>query len=90
MLAVTGLMLVGIFGGASAQISIQRYRDSVTSYQSVLKDQFSKVQYTANQRFGQESCINGTGDVPTVTTTPKPRGTSKLPVIGRYNYNQWY
>jgi len=50
VLAVTGLMLIGVFVGANAQISMQRYKDSVTSLQAELQDEYSQVLNVANDR----------------------------------------
>lgn len=50
VLGVTGLMLVGVFIGANTQISMQRYKDSVTSLQADLQNEYSQVLNVANDR----------------------------------------
>ena len=44
VLAITGLMLVGVLAGSSAQVQQQEYRDSVRSLQSELQGQYNDVQ----------------------------------------------
>ena len=80
MLAITGLMLIGVFVGASAQISVQRYRDSVTSYQTYIKDQYSRTLYVDNDRDGRQGCDNRAS----VVEQEVSRGTSDCVVVGRY------
>lgn len=50
VLAITGLMLIGILVGTSAQITRQEYRSSVTALQSELQRQYSAVQNPENSR----------------------------------------
>lgn len=44
VLAVTGLMMVGILAGSAAQVHQQEYRDSVRSLESELQTQYTTVQ----------------------------------------------
>lgn len=57
VLAITGLMLVGVLVGTSAQITRQEYRSSVTALQSELQRQYSIVQNPENDR--NDSTVNG-------------------------------
>lgn len=43
VLALTGLLLVGLLGGTSAAIQTQRYNDSVRSYAEYLRTMYSEV-----------------------------------------------
>lgn len=76
VLAITGLMLVGIFAAAAANIRQNEYRDSVYFLQNELKDQFAQAQNPANDRpKNRAKCFQG-NDI--------PRGTSKnCFVVGR-------
>lgn len=44
VLAVTGLMIIGILAGSAAQVRQQEYRDSVHSLQSEIQNQYNEVQ----------------------------------------------
>lgn len=76
VLAISGLMLVGIFAAAAANIRQNEYRDSVYFLQNELKDQFAQAQNPANDRpKNRAKCFQG-GDV--------SRGTSKnCLIVGR-------
>lgn len=82
-LGVTGLLVVGVLVGTGASISIQRYRDSITSLQSLLQQQFSDVANVSNGRNGDWVCdSNGTITEQTVGVGTA-RGQSDCVVLGR-------
>lgn len=68
VLAITGLMLVGILAGASAQINRQEYRSSVTELEAHLQQQYNTVLNPQNDR-GPTSL--------TATTCGLPAGVSR-------------
>jgi len=70
-LGISGLLVTGILAGAGASINTQRYRDSVSSLQSVLQQQYSEVSNVSN---------DGTSG----SCDSKPRGQSDCVILGRY------
>lgn len=56
VLAITGLMLLGILVGVGVQINRQEYRSSVVSLQSEVQKQFSLVQNPINNRTPSAAC----------------------------------
>lgn len=78
VLAVTGLMLLGVLAGSSAQVHEQEYRDSVQSLQSEMQSQYTEVQNPTVDRTRAASAQT-CGIV-----TPVSRGTSaNCFVVGR-------
>jgi len=75
-LGITGLMVVGILAGTGVSINIQRYRDSVSSLQSILQQQFSEVLNVSNGSSGNLACY---GD-----KSIKARGQSDCVLLGRF------
>ena len=75
-LGITGLMIVGILAGTGVSINIQRYRDSVSSLQATLQQQFSDVMNVSNSSDGNLACY---GDGST-----KARGQSNCVLLGRF------
>lgn len=81
-LSITGLLAVGILIGTGTSINLQRYRDSVTSLQSILQQQYSEVANVSNDNNGTYLC-NGSG-VSVALGSAVPRGQSNCVVLGRY------
>jgi type II secretory pathway pseudopilin PulG len=69
-LSITALLATGVLAGIGTSINVQRYRDSVTSLQSVLQQQYSEVSNVSNDN------AKGCDD--------KPRGQSDCVILGRY------
>ncbi|HEU0266511.1 MAG TPA: prepilin-type N-terminal cleavage/methylation domain-containing protein, partial [Candidatus Saccharimonadaceae bacterium] len=60
VLAITGLMLIGVMAGASAQVTQQEYRDSVRSLQGELQTQYTDVQNpTIDRTLGEGATPGG-------------------------------
>lgn len=74
-LGISGMLLAGILVGTGTSISIQRYRDSVTSLQSYLQQQYSEVSDVSNDSL-TNSCY-GDG------STDNPRGQSDCVILGK-------
>jgi hypothetical protein len=73
-LAISGLLFAAIIFGTGSSISIQRYRDSVSSLQSILQQQFTEV-------------TNVTNDNTTVdcgSNTIQNRGQTDCVVLGKF------
>jgi len=75
-LGITGLMVLGILAGTGVSINIQRYRDSVSSLQAILQQQFSDVMNASNGSDGNLACY-GDGSI-------KARGQSDCVLLGRF------
>lgn len=82
VLAVTGLMVLGILVGTGVSIANQRYRDSVYTVQSVIQEEYNQVINTLNSRTTDADieCYL-TGQRPTELA---PRGRSECVLLGRY------
>lgn len=75
-LGITGLLVMGILTGTGVSINIQRYRDSVTSLQATLQQQFSDVSNVSNDSTGSLTCY---GD-----NSVNARGQSDCILLGRF------
>jgi type II secretory pathway pseudopilin PulG len=73
-LGITALLVVGVLVGTGNSINIQRYRDSVSSLQSVLQQQYSDVSNVNNDNPGNLACHGST----------KARGQSDCSILGRF------
>lgn len=83
-LAITGVLTAAVLVGSGVSINQQRYRDSITSLQSYIQQQYNQVANITNGRAGDWTC-DGNGNV-TQTSGPsggEPRGTSDCVVLGR-------
>jgi type II secretory pathway pseudopilin PulG len=75
-LGITGLLIVGVLAGTGTSISIQRYRDSITSLQAFFQQQYSDVSNVSNDSL-KNACY-GDG------STNNLRGQSDCVILGRY------
>ena len=73
-LSISALLIMGILVGTGYSINVQRYRDSVTSFQSFLQQQFSEV----------SNVINDTRSVDCGSDTGINRGQSNCVILGHY------
>lgn len=83
-LAVTGLLIIGLLAGTGTSINIQRYRDSVSSLQTVLQDQYSQVANVNNQLPSQALSCNSAALVANDPSSSTSRGQSDCVILGRY------
>jgi type II secretory pathway pseudopilin PulG len=83
-LAVTGALTVGLLVGSGVAIGQQRYRDSVSSLQSYIQQQYNKVINVSNDRDKTWTC-DSNGNVTRVDnpSAGEARGTSDCVVLGR-------
>lgn len=81
-LAVSAALAIGILAGSSLAINQQRYRDSLNSLQSLLKQQYSETTHVINDRDDPTISCNSSGV--SDSGTPQSRGTSECLVLGRY------
>lgn len=83
-LAISGILMVSVLVGTGASINIQRYRDSVTSLQSTLQNQFSEVASVSNSRDSNWSCDSSTGVITKIESgSGENRGQTDCVVLGR-------
>ncbi len=73
-LGISGLLVMVVLVGTGSAINTQRYRDSVTSLQSLLQQQYSEVANVINN-----TSVNTCGSENNI-----PRGQSQCVVLGRY------
>jgi Tfp pilus assembly protein PilE len=79
-LAISGLMMIGIFAASKNGINNQRYSTAVTELQSYFQDQYSAVQNVRNDRPSNMTCVPGSV---TVGGTSTSVGASQCSVVGR-------
>ena len=51
VLAITGALVAAMFVGIGTSISIQRYRDAVTTFKDTLQEQYSALANVSNDRW---------------------------------------
>lgn len=83
-LGITGLLIMGILVGTGTSINIQRYRDSITSLQSLFQQQFSDVLNVSNGRNDDWSCDSSGNVTEQVSGSGTVRGQSDCVVLGRF------
>jgi len=82
-LAITGLLIMGAFAGVGNSINNQKYRDSVTSLQSKLQEQYSDTSSVDNDRSASAYMTCDTNaNVSTGGSTPL--GQSDCVILGKY------
>lgn len=82
-LGITGGLFAALMIGVNTNITQQRYRESVTTYASLLQRQFSEVLNTRNERDGTLKCADGVID-DSGAAGVDPRGASSCVILGRY------
>ncbi len=83
-LGITGLLIMGILVGTGTSINIQRYRDSVSSLQSVLQQQFSDVSNVDNDRGSDWACGSDSRVTAQTPSSGIARGQSDCVILGRF------
>lgn len=80
VLAITALLVTGVFVGIGTSINVQRYRDSVQTLKSLLQDQYAEISSVRNDRSNNWACDSqaATSDVGSVL-----RGQSDCVLLGR-------
>jgi len=73
-LSISGALAIGILVGTTTSINVQRYRDSVNSLQSFMRQQYSDVANVRNDKL-----TNSCSGVPDIS-----RGQSNCVILGRY------
>lgn len=83
-LAVTGMLMVAILVGSGVAIGQQRYRDSVSSLQSYLQQQYNLVTDVSNARDQGWTCDSSGNVIAADPSVGTPRGTSDCVIMGRF------
>lgn len=81
-LAISGLMIVGMFVGVSGSINRQRYDDAVKSFQDFVQGQYNIVDNVRNNRPTEYVCNTATGTIASGSSDIS-RGMSDCMVVGR-------
>lgn len=81
-LGITALLVMGVLVGTGTSINIQRYRDSVSSLQSILQQQYSDALYVDNDRDSDWSCDSSGAEE--TSSSSIARGQSNCVILGRY------
>jgi type II secretory pathway pseudopilin PulG len=83
VLAITGALVVAFVVGVGTSINIQRYRDSVITFQALLQSQYSEIDNVRNDRDSSWTC--GSSAIPSQggSGTIAP-GQSDCVLLGRY------
>lgn len=83
VLAITGVLIAGLLVGLGSSISNQRYLDSVSSFKSLIQDQYSQIDNVTNDRDAHWTCDSTATPAPAQNggTTP---GQSDCVLLGRY------
>ncbi|MEI6053929.1 MAG: hypothetical protein WCQ49_00995 [Candidatus Saccharibacteria bacterium] len=84
-LGITGVLIASILVGTGTSINVQRYRDSVSSLQSLLQQQYSDVANVVNDHGNGYVCDSA--DVVSRAANPDlfiPVGQSECVLMGRY------
>jgi type II secretory pathway pseudopilin PulG len=74
-LGITALLVMGVLIGTGNSINVQRYRDSVSSLQSVLQQQYSEVSNVSNDPPPAGVACHGSTEA---------RGQSDCVILGRF------
>ena len=82
-LGITSLLVLGVLVGTGTSINIQRYRDSVSSLQAVLQQQYSNVSNVDNNRDSSWACDSTATPEPTIPGGGIARGQSDCVILGR-------
>jgi len=85
-LGITGVLIASILVGTGASINVQRYRDSVSSLQALLQQQYSDVANVVNDHGTGYSCdsTNVVTENPGPNPDAVPIGQSECVIMGRY------
>jgi type II secretory pathway pseudopilin PulG len=83
-LAISGVLIIAMLAGVGVTIQIQRYRDAVETFKTLLQDQYSELASVKNEeRTSAWSCSSQAETIEGGSDT-KERGQSDCVIMGRY------
>ena len=82
VLAITGMLVAGLFIGVGSSVSTQRYKDAVVTLKSFMQSQYAQVSDVTNTRGANWSC--GANAKPAQANTGTAPGQSDCVILGRY------
>lgn len=83
-LAVASFMLTAVIASSGSVIGAQRYKDSVTSLQSFIQNQYFEVSNVRNQLRTETLTCNSKGEVKFGGSASQNRGRSNCVILGKY------
>lgn len=83
VLAITGVLVAGLLVGLGASISNQRYLDSVSSFKSLLQEQYSKIENVTNDRNQNWTCGGSATPIEAANGGTAP-GQTDCVLLGQY------
>jgi type II secretory pathway pseudopilin PulG len=83
-LAISGVLVVAMLTGVGVTIQIQRYRDAVETFKTLLQDQYSELASVENEERTAAWSCSSQAEITEGGTGAKERGQSDCVILGRY------
>jgi type II secretory pathway pseudopilin PulG len=83
-LAISGVLVIAMLAGVGVTIQIQRYRDAVETFKTLLQDQYSELASVKNEERTAEWSCGSQAETVEGGTGAKERGQSDCVILGRY------
>lgn len=83
-LAVTGLLILLVVAGTGVSLNVQRYRDAVDDFKSIVQQQYASLSSVQNGRNDNWSCNRSSASVSQGGSSTESRGQSGCMLLGKY------
>jgi type II secretory pathway pseudopilin PulG len=83
-LAISGVLVIAMLAGVGVTIQIQRYRDAVETFKTLLQDQYSELTSVTNEERTSAWSCGSQAETVEGGTGAKERGQSDCVILGRY------
>ena len=83
-LAISGVLVVTMIGGVGVTIQIQRYRDAVETFKSLIQDQYSELTSVKNEERAANWTCNAQAETVEGGNDARSRGQGRCVILGRY------